>query len=148
LLPNLTSLGLTAIVTGANGISGFHTMRVLLESPERWTKIWAASRRPPPEEMMALLPAEARKRVEHVALDFLSSPDDIAKELEGKGVTADYVFVRFTFLPMMHRHIYIANHARSVPTRKLIATVLLIRTAQAATRAAGVVECSGASRHK
>lgn len=34
--------GLTAIVTGANGISGFHTMRVLLESPNRWKKIWAA----------------------------------------------------------------------------------------------------------
>lgn len=33
--------GLRAIVTGANGISGFHTMRVLLESPERWAKVYA-----------------------------------------------------------------------------------------------------------
>lgn len=24
------------------GISGFHTMRVLLENPNRWKKIWAA----------------------------------------------------------------------------------------------------------
>ncbi|KAK5124393.1 hypothetical protein LTR85_001610 [Meristemomyces frigidus] len=84
--------GLTAIVTGANGISGFHTMRVLLESPERWTKVWAASRRPPPEEMMALLPPEQRKRVEHVACDFLSKPEEIAKQLKDKGVTADAVF--------------------------------------------------------
>ena len=50
------------------------------------------SRRPPPKEMMDLLTEEQRNRVEHVALDFLSSPDDIAKALKDKGVTADYVF--------------------------------------------------------
>lgn len=82
----------TALVTGANGISGFHTLRVLLESPERWTKVWAASRRAPPPEMMELLPAEARSHVEHVACDFLSSPEEIAKQLRQKGVTADAVF--------------------------------------------------------
>lgn len=82
----------TAIVTGANGISGFHTLRVLLESPERWTKVWAASRRPPPPDMMKLLSPEARSRVEHVACDFLSSPADIAKQLKDKGVKADVVF--------------------------------------------------------
>ena len=84
--------GLTAIVTGANGISGFHTMRALLESPERWTKVWAASRRPPPKEMMALLTEDQRSRVEHVACDFLSSGEEIAKQLKDKNVTADYVF--------------------------------------------------------
>jgi len=83
---------LTAIVTGANGISGFHTMRVLLESPQRWKKVWAASRRPPPREMMGLLTADQRARVEHVACDFLSKPDDIAKQLKDKGVAADVVF--------------------------------------------------------
>lgn len=83
---------LTAIVTGANGISGFHTMRVLLESPQRWKKVWAASRRPPPKEMMDLLPAEHRSRVEHVACDFLSKPEEIAQQLKEKNVTADYVF--------------------------------------------------------
>lgn len=88
--PDLKNL--TAIVTGANGISGFSTMRVLLESPDRWAKIWAASRRPPPQEMMALLTPEQRSRVEHVAVDFLSSPEDIAKQLQDHGVTADYVF--------------------------------------------------------
>lgn len=88
--PDLKNL--TAIVTGANGISGFHTMRVLLESPHRWTKVWAASRRPPPTEMMDLLTADQRSRVEHVACDFLSKPEEIAKQLKDKGVTADAVF--------------------------------------------------------
>ena len=84
--------GLTAIVTGANGISGFGTMRVLLESPNRWTKIYALSRRPPPPEMMDLLPKEAQNRIEHVASDFLSKPEDIAKAIKDNHVTADVVF--------------------------------------------------------
>ena len=83
--------GKTALVTGANGISGFHTMRVLLESPERWTKVWAASRRPPPPEMMELLPKEARSRVEQVACDFLTEPEEIAKKFKEKGVQNIYV---------------------------------------------------------
>lgn len=84
--------GKTALVTGANGISGFHTIRVLLESPERWTKVWATSRRPPPQEMMELLPKEACSRVEHVACDFLTSSEEIAKNFGEKGVTANAVF--------------------------------------------------------
>jgi len=84
--------GLTAIITGANGISGFHTMRVLLESPQRWKKVYAISRRPPPPEMMALLPEEHRSRVQHVASDFLSKPQDIAKALTDAKVTADVIF--------------------------------------------------------
>ena len=85
--------GYTAIVTGANGISGFHTMRVLLSSPERWTKIYALSRRPPPKEMMALLPAEQRSRVQHVAVDFLDSPEKIAESMKSASLTStDYIF--------------------------------------------------------
>ncbi|KIW17092.1 hypothetical protein PV08_04283 [Exophiala spinifera] len=82
--------GLTAIVTGANGISGFHTMRVLLESPDRWSKVYALSRRPPPMDMMALLPESQRSRVEHITVDFLEEPSKIAQALES--VRADYVF--------------------------------------------------------
>jgi hypothetical protein len=90
--------GLTAIVTGANGISGFHTMRVLLESPQRWKspqrtkKVWAASRRPSPEAMMKLLPQEQRDLVEHVALDSLFKPEEIAEALKAKSVAVDVVF--------------------------------------------------------
>nr|KMM69946.1 aldo-keto reductase family protein [Coccidioides posadasii RMSCC 3488] len=79
--------GLSAIVTGANGISGDHMMRVLAESPERWTNIYAMSRRPP---------AAQRKWVanfKHLPLDFLnSSPEELAKSMKDNGVKADYVF--------------------------------------------------------
>ncbi|KAF9883242.1 hypothetical protein FE257_003836 [Aspergillus nanangensis] len=78
------SKSLTAIVTGANGISGDHMLRVLCESPERWTKIYALSRRPP----NGAWPAQ----VEHVSLDLLASPEDLAKQLEIRGIKADYVF--------------------------------------------------------
>lgn len=88
--PSIT--GLKAIVTGANGISGFHTMRVLLESPKRWIKVYALSRKPPPKAMMALLTEDQRRRVEHVAVDFLVSPDTIAKAMTDAGVEADYIF--------------------------------------------------------
>lgn len=88
--PSIT--GLTAIITGANGISGFHTMRALLESPQRWSKVYALSRRPPPPEMMALLPADHRSRVQHVACDFLNSPESIAEALKAANVTATHVF--------------------------------------------------------
>lgn len=78
--------GLTAIITGANGISGHYALRVLSQSPERWSKIYCLSRRPPYIE--GGLPRNA----EHIALDFLTSPKDIAEVLSEKGVKADYVF--------------------------------------------------------
>ncbi|KAK5118686.1 hypothetical protein LTR85_007892 [Meristemomyces frigidus] len=86
-LPDLSDAptGLTAIVTGANGISGAHTIRVLAQSPQRWTKIYALSRRPPsgtwPEQ------------VEHIPLDFLKSPEEIAAVLQDRKIAAPiYVF--------------------------------------------------------
>ncbi|KAJ5165754.1 hypothetical protein N7492_006050 [Penicillium capsulatum] len=88
--PSIT--GLTAIVTGANGISGFHMLRALLESPERWTKVYALSRRPPPKEMLALLSDSQRSRVQHIAVDFLGDAENIAQELMQAKVTADYIF--------------------------------------------------------
>ena len=77
---------LTAMVTGANGISGFHTLRALLDSPKRWAKIYAVSRRPPPKEMMALLTPEQREKVEHVASDFLKTPEEIAEAIKKAGM--------------------------------------------------------------
>jgi hypothetical protein len=82
----LSIKGLTAIITGANGISGNYMLRVLAEAPERWTKIYCLSRRPP--AIHNGLPAHA----EHIALDFLKGPEEIAKVLKDRGVTADYVF--------------------------------------------------------
>lgn len=77
---------LTAIVTGANGISGNYMMRVLSQNPERWSKIYCLSRRPP--AISGGLP----DNVEHIPLDFLKSPDEIAQVFKDKGVKADYVF--------------------------------------------------------
>lgn len=78
--------GLTAIITGANGISGNYMLRVLAEAPERWTKIYCLSRRPP------AIPDGLPSQAEHIALDFLKEPGEIAKVLKEKGVKADYVF--------------------------------------------------------
>lgn len=77
--------GLTAIVTGTNGISGHHLLEVLAKSPRRWSKIYSLSRRPPAS---GSLPPNA----EHLALDFLESPEAISKVLKERGVHADYVF--------------------------------------------------------
>lgn len=61
-------------------------LRVLAEAPERWTKIYCLSRRPP--AIPDGLPAQA----EHIALDFLEEPEAIAQVLKRQGVKADYVF--------------------------------------------------------
>jgi len=78
--------GLTAIVTGANGISGHYMTRVLAQSPARWSKIYCLSRRPP------AIPGGLPDNVEHIPLDFLKSPEEIAEVLKSKGVKADYIF--------------------------------------------------------
>lgn len=78
--------GLTAIITGANGISGHHMLRVLSQSPARWHKIYCLSRRPP--YISGGLPPNA----EHVAVDFLRSPEEIAEVFKAKGIQADYIF--------------------------------------------------------
>src|SRR3954467_122418 len=80
-----------AIITGANGISGFHTLRVLASAPDRWSKIYALSRRPPPPRMMELL-GNGKERVEHIACDFLEDPATIAKAMKGKIADVDSIF--------------------------------------------------------
>jgi len=81
---NLT--GLTAIITGANGISGHYMLRVLSQSPQRWSKIYCLSRRPP------YIPGGLPSNAEHIAIDFLKDPQEIAKVLQDKHVKADHVF--------------------------------------------------------
>ncbi|KAI1609398.1 hypothetical protein EDD37DRAFT_640460 [Exophiala viscosa] len=83
--------GLTAVVTGANGISGYHMVKVLVQSPERWSKIYCLSRRPPPDYFFKEL-GEGADRVEHVEADFLADPATIGKALEGKIPKVDHVF--------------------------------------------------------
>ncbi len=80
-----------AIITGANGISGFHTLRVLAGAPERWSNIYALSRRPPPPRLMDLL-GSGKERVEHVACDFLAERAEIVKAIKGKVEHVDAIF--------------------------------------------------------
>ena len=74
--------GLTAIVTGANGISGYHMLKVLSQAPERWTKIYCLSRRPP------AIPGGLPKNAEFISIDFMKQPGEIAQALKDKGVSA------------------------------------------------------------
>lgn len=89
---------LTAMVTGANGISGYHMVqntytivlaeaanyikvKILVNAPERWAKVYCLSRRPPPDYFFAGL-GENADRVEHVQVDFLKDPKYVAASLE------------------------------------------------------------------
>lgn len=79
--------GLTAIITGANGISGHYMLRVLAQAPKRWKRIICLSRRPP------LIPGGLPSNAEHVPLDFLKDPKDIAAVLKENNVTdVDHIF--------------------------------------------------------
>ena len=70
----------TAIVTGANGISGSYIVDLLAEAPERWNTIYAMSRR---------APASTRSNVKNIAADFLAdSPGELAESFKKHGVTA------------------------------------------------------------
>ncbi|PVH72836.1 NAD(P)-binding protein [Cadophora sp. DSE1049] len=83
--------GLTAIVTGANGISGYHMVKVLAAALERWEKIYCLSRRPPPDYFFDGL-GEGASRVKHVSADFLDEPENIAKTLKELISHVDHVF--------------------------------------------------------
>lgn len=74
--------GLTAIVTGANGISGYYMLRVLAQAPKRWKKVYCLSRRPP------LIEGGLPSNAEHIACDFLKEPGEIAEVLKKNGIVA------------------------------------------------------------
>ncbi|KAL7941146.1 hypothetical protein V8C42DRAFT_361273 [Trichoderma barbatum] len=73
-----------AIVTGANGITGAHMLRVLSEAPERWGTIYALSRKPPTSQFQG--------NIKYLAIDFLASPAEIAQQLREQIPKVDYVF--------------------------------------------------------
>ncbi|KAJ9621050.1 hypothetical protein H2204_012031 [Knufia peltigerae] len=84
--------GLTALITGANGISGFNTLRALLSSPQRWSKIYTLSRRPISADMLSLLPLDVRSRVHHIGCDLQSDPKEIAAILNAAVDKVQYIF--------------------------------------------------------
>lgn len=62
----------------------FVQVRVLAENKERWSKIYALSRRPPSGKWP--------DTVEHVPVDFLTTPQEIADILKSRDIKPDYVF--------------------------------------------------------
>lgn len=70
---------LRAIVVGASGQSGQPVLDVLSSSPDRWEKVYAVSRRPPTTNA---------KNVEHIAVDLLWEPDQVASVLRKHEVQA------------------------------------------------------------
>ncbi|KAK3987120.1 Iridoid synthase [Cladorrhinum sp. PSN332] len=90
---NKSSLkGLTALVTGATGVSGYQMVKVLASSPQRWAKIYCLSSRPPPPNFFSDLGEEAAGRVQHISVDFLSDPATIARSLTSKIKKIDHIF--------------------------------------------------------
>jgi len=89
---------LTAIVCGATGISGFHAIRALLDTPNRWSKVYALSRSPLSKEMLSFLTEQQLARLQHVSIDLSSPADEIAKAFKDAGVQADYIFY-YAYLP-------------------------------------------------
>jgi hypothetical protein len=65
----------SAIVTGANGITGAHVVRVLAENPERWETVYALSRKRPATPSTA-------SNVKHIELDFLAPAEVVAEQLK------------------------------------------------------------------
>jgi nucleoside-diphosphate-sugar epimerase len=69
---------LRALVVGANGISGQAMVAALAENPQRWSQVYALSRKKPSR---AFGPT-----VKHVLADLLDGPDVIAETLKVNGV--------------------------------------------------------------
>lgn len=89
---DLSIRGLTAILCGPSGISGFYALRVLLKSPARWSRVYAVSRSPLPKEMLNLLTEDEQSRLTHISVDLFTSGKQIADAFVAANVKADYVF--------------------------------------------------------
>lgn len=74
--------GLSAIVVGASGMSGQLMVDNLTQSPERWSNVFALSRRPPQSS------PSARSVAKHVPMDLLKEPDEIANIMKEHEVKA------------------------------------------------------------
>lgn len=79
--------GKTAMVVGANGISGQYMLRVLSQHPQRWNKIYSISRRP--------ATGVSAPQITHISVDLLGGVEGIKRSLtaeNGEKITADYIF--------------------------------------------------------
>ena len=85
-LPEFDSFGNTAIVAGANGLSGQAMLKILLSHPDRWTSIYALSQGPPLES------GYTGKQVHHISVNFLADAPEVAKVLKENNVESGYCF--------------------------------------------------------
>jgi len=85
-LPDLDAniTGLRAIVVGASGMSGQQMIDVLAQSPQRWEKIYALSRRPPQPSKTS----HGVNVIKHVPTDLLKESQEIAEGLKEHDVQA------------------------------------------------------------
>lgn len=83
---------LKAIVCGATGISGIHTIRALLDTSDRWSTVYAVSRSPLSDEVLQFFTEEQKSRVQHIPINLCASSKDVAGSLKDAGVKADYLF--------------------------------------------------------
>lgn len=85
-LPTFNSKSHSAIVCGANGISGQAMLKVLTASPDCWEKIYALSRGQWVEG------GATGSNVRHLAVDFLAGAQEVGRVLLEHKVEADYAF--------------------------------------------------------
>ena len=97
---------LKAIVAGANSIPGQHMIQAMSEEPERWSDIYALSRRPP------LNKDSLGPRTKYIPVDFLKSPEEIANILKEHNVQA---YIHFSSLGKS-RSARLLTMARSILT--------------------------------
>ena len=64
---------------------------MLAAAPERWSKIYCLSRRPPPDYFFDGV-EEGRERVEHVEADFLANPEKLGEMMKSRIKRVDFVF--------------------------------------------------------
>lgn len=113
--PDHDRKGYTAIVTGANGISGAHILRTLANTPERWSKIYALSRKPPNFNFKI-----DHEKVTFISTDFLDTPEKIAKVLQDAKVSAyvQYSHLNHTVLSNKYTAILSFSHRTSSPRQR------------------------------
>ncbi|KAK7223952.1 hypothetical protein V2G26_011955 [Clonostachys chloroleuca] len=93
-LPNFdpSICNLNAIITGSNGISGFATLRALLDAPKGWSTIYSLSRSGLSSEQLDLIPESLRSHIKEISVDLTRPSQEIATILQKAGFKADYVF--------------------------------------------------------
>lgn len=107
--PSIRGKRFTAVVTGANGITGHHLVRAFNESPERWEAIYGLSRRPPQNALKSDI-------VKYLSVDFLQSPEEIAKKL----TQIHHMYVAFHKIGIVAAKLYLATMSFSPHTYSLL----------------------------